>query len=90
MQSENILHEYFAMESALYMDLTSIKCDSFVNLSTTTMMDSWCIQIIGNPVLKFMEINSHFHLELAKVAKTLLGVNAQPSPADISCTLKYT
>ena len=51
----------FAMSSVFYVDLTVIKCVSFVNLSTRTMMESCCLQVIGNPIMKSMEITSHFH-----------------------------
>ena len=56
----------FAMESALYVDLTGIKRDAFVNLSTTTMMESCCLIVIQNPVIKSMEITSHFHSRTGK------------------------
>ena len=51
----------FAMESILYVDLNGIKCFSLGNLSTTTMMESCYLQVIDNPVIKSMEITSHFH-----------------------------
>ena len=56
----------FAMESVLYVDLTDIKCDAFVNLYTTIMMESCCLQVIGNPIIKSMEITSHFHYGTSK------------------------
>ena len=76
----------FAMASALYVDLAGIKCDSFVNVSTTTMMESCCIQVIGNLVIKSMEITSHFHFGTGKGCNNTASVDAQPLLADISCT----
>jgi len=42
-------------------DLTKMKCATFVNLSTITMMESCCLTVFGNHVMKSMEMNSHFH-----------------------------
>ena len=56
----------FAMTSTLNVDLNGIKCDAFVDLSTTTMMESCCLIVIGNPVIKSMEMTSHFHFGIGK------------------------
>ena len=56
----------FAITSDYNVDLTGIKCDAFVNFSTTTMMESCCLIVIGNPVIKSMEMNSHFHFGIGK------------------------
>ena len=63
----------FAMASALYVDLTAIKCDSFVNLSTKNMMESCCLIIIGNPVIKSMEMTSYFHSGIGKGCNKPVG-----------------
>ena len=51
----------FAMSSVLCIDFTGIKCASFINFSTTTMIESCCLQVIDNLVMKSMEITSHLH-----------------------------
>ena len=51
MQSEISFMKFFGMASTLYVDLTNIKCDAFVKFSTTTMMESCCLQVIGNLVI---------------------------------------
>ena len=61
MQFENLLHEDICNVISLMRRLNWYKCISFVNLSTTTMMESCCLQVIGNPVMKSMGITSHFH-----------------------------
>ena len=71
MQFEYLLHEDLCNVTASYVDLTSIKCAAFVNLSTTTMMESCCLQVIDNPVIKSMEIILISIPELAKVATNL-------------------
>ena len=63
----------FAMVLDLYVDLTGIKCDAFVNLSTKTMMESCCLVVIGNLVIESMEINSHFHSRIGKGCNKLVG-----------------
>ena len=58
---------------ALYVDLTNMKCDAFVNLSTTTMMESCCLIVIGNPIIKSMEMTCHFHSGIGKGCNKLAG-----------------
>ena len=55
MQFENLLHEDICKVISIMCRLNRYKCVSFVNLSTTTMMESCCLQVISNPVIKFME-----------------------------------
>ena len=61
MQFENILHEDLCNVISLMLRLHQYEMSAFVNLSTTTMMESCCLKVIGNPVIKSMEITSHFH-----------------------------
>ena len=86
MQSGNFFQENICNGIDLCVEFTGIKCDAFVNLSTTTTMESCVLIVIGNPIIKSMEMTSHFHSESGKVAINLLDVDAQPSPADILCT----
>ena len=58
--------KFFVMALALYVDLTDVKFYAFVNLSTTTMMESCCLIVIGNPVIESMEMTSHFHSGIGK------------------------
>ena len=74
---------FFTMEFILYVDLIGIKWTSFNILSTTTMMESCFLTVIGKSIIKSMEIISISILELEKAATNLLGVDAQPSPTDI-------
>jgi hypothetical protein len=50
-----------AISIALQVDLTGIKWADLLNLSTTTMMVSFCLVDVGNPMMKSMEMVSHFH-----------------------------
>src|SRR5713101_2145119 len=63
----------FAMSSVLCVDLTGIKCDAFVNLSTTTLIELSCLQYIGKCVMKSMEITSHFHSVTGKGCNKPVG-----------------
>ena len=73
MQSENFLHENICNGIGFICGLTSIKCDGFVNLSTTTMMESSCLIVIGNHVIKSMEMTSHFHFGIGKGCNKPVG-----------------
>ena len=42
------------------VDLSAMKLATLLNLSTTTMMESCCFNVLAKPVMKSMEINSHF------------------------------
>jgi hypothetical protein len=48
------------------MDLTGIKWDTFENLSTTTIIESCCFTVMGKPIIKSIEIVSHFYSRIAK------------------------
>ena len=50
----------FAISSVLCVDLTGIKCVSFVKISTTNMMESCFLQFIGNIVMKLHGNNFPF------------------------------
>jgi hypothetical protein len=58
---------------ALQVDLTGIKWADLLNLSTTTMMASFCLVDVGNPVMKSMEMVSHFHFGIGRGCKNSAG-----------------
>jgi hypothetical protein len=62
-----------AISITLQVDLTGIKWADFLNLSTTTMMASFCLVEVGNPVMKSMEMVSHFHYEIGRGCNNLVG-----------------
>jgi hypothetical protein len=62
-----------AISIALQVDLTEIKWVDLLNLSTTTMMASFCLVDVGNPVMKSMEMVSHFHSGIVRGCNNLLG-----------------
>ena len=43
------------------VEFTGMKYATFVNLCTITMMESCCLIVLDNPVMKSMEMTSHFH-----------------------------
>ena len=49
------------ISAALCVDFTGMKCAYFLNLSTTTMMESCCFCVLGKPMIKTRDIISHFH-----------------------------
>jgi hypothetical protein len=51
----------YAMSVALFMDLTQLKLSTLVNLSTTMIMESCCLKVLGRLVIKSTVINSHFY-----------------------------
>lgn len=51
----------FATSLAGNVDLTEMKCATFVNLSKVTMMESCYLIICDKIAMKFMELTSHFH-----------------------------
>lgn len=55
-----------SMFIALYVDFMGMKCVYFFNLSTTTIIESFCFLVFGNPVIKHKEIISHFHFGMGK------------------------
>ena len=59
-----------AISIALQVDLTGIKWVDLLNLSTTTMMASFCLVDVGNPVMKSMEMVSHFDSEIGRGCKS--------------------
>lgn len=50
-----------AIWAVLNVDLIGMKWNTFLNLSTTTMIESFFFFDIGNPVIKSSVIISHFH-----------------------------
>lgn len=55
----------YAMSLAEKVDLTGMKCATFVNLSTITIMESCYIIVFGKLVMKCMEMTSHFHSRIS-------------------------
>jgi len=47
--------------AVLYVDLTSMKWVTILNLSTTTMIEPFFFYDMGSPVMKSSVIISHFH-----------------------------
>jgi len=48
---------------ALYVDFNGIKWDALLSLATTTMIESFCLTILGNPIMKSILIISISILE---------------------------
>lgn len=65
------------MSLVVCVDFTRIKCDYFVSFSTTTMIELCCFTIIGENVIKSIEISTSI-LERAKDATVLLDVDFLP------------
>ena len=63
----------WAISIALQVDLTGMKWEDFLNLSTTTMMASFCLVKVGNPVMKSMEMVSHFHYGIGRGCNDPVG-----------------
>ena len=61
------------ISAALCVDFTGMKCAYFLNLSTTTMMESCCLCVLGKPVIKTRDIISHFHSGTCKGCSKLAG-----------------
>jgi hypothetical protein len=51
---------------SLQVNLTRIKWEDLLNLSDTTMMASFYLVNVGNPVMKSMEMVSHFHSRIGR------------------------
>ncbi|MFS7952557.1 hypothetical protein Hanom_Chr07g00608301 [Helianthus anomalus] len=49
------------------------KCADFVNRSTITQIVSWPLGVLGNFVIKSMEIYSHFHLGISGCCRSPEG-----------------
>ena len=68
---------YFINISTMLMDLmvylTSMKCVPLVNLSSTTIIESFCLLVLGKPMMKSMVITSHFHSRIGKGCKSTIG-----------------
>jgi hypothetical protein len=62
-----------AMYISLQVDLTGIKRADLLNLSTTTMMASFYLVDVGNPVMKSMEMVSHFHSGIGRGCNNPVG-----------------
>jgi hypothetical protein len=62
-----------AISIALQVDLTGIKWADLLNLSSTTMMASFCLVEVGNPVMKSMEMVSHFHSGIGRGCNNHVG-----------------
>jgi len=54
------------------VDFIGMKCVILVNFSTMTMMESCYFTIFDNPVMKIVEITSHFHSQIK------IGCNSPP------------
>ena len=55
------------------MDLTGIKCVALVLFSTTTIMESCFLDIMGNLMMESIDISSHFHSVMGKVCSSPTG-----------------
>lgn len=61
MRSHNIIKEYTSQCWCVEVILIGKKCETLVNLSTITMMESWHLEDKGKPTIKSMEMVSYFH-----------------------------
>jgi hypothetical protein len=55
-----------AMSMALQVDLTGMKREYLLSFSITTIMASFFLVDFGNPVMKSMEMVSHFHYGIGR------------------------
>ena len=62
-----------AISISLQVDLTGIKWGDLFSLSTTTIMASFCLVDVGNPVMKYMEMVSHFHSGIGRGCNNHVG-----------------
>ena len=60
MQSKHFLHGNISIVYDLFMDLMSMKCVYFINSSATTITESCCLIVLGNLVIKSIEVTFHF------------------------------
>jgi hypothetical protein len=58
---------------ASQVELTGMKWADLLSLSTTTMMASFCLVEFGNPVMKSLEMVSHFHSGIGRGCNNLAG-----------------
>jgi hypothetical protein len=58
---------------SLQVEFTGMKWASLLNLSTTTMMASFCLVVLGSPVIKSMEMVSHFHYGIGRGCNSPVG-----------------
>ena len=74
-----------AISIALQFDLTEMKWEYLLKFSTMTMMTSFFLVDFGNPVMKTMEMVSHFHYGIGRGCNSSVGCWCWCSslPADI-------
>jgi hypothetical protein len=63
----------WAISISLQVDLIGMKWADLLNLSITTIMASFCLVDVGNPVMKSMEMVSHFHSGMGKGCNNPVG-----------------
>lgn len=63
----------FDISLAELVNLTATKCTTLLNLSITPMIVSCCLNVLGNPVTKSMDITSHFHSKMGIGCNNLVG-----------------
>jgi hypothetical protein len=66
-----------ATSAALWVVFNGIKWAALVSLSTTTMIESCCLLVLGNPVIKSIVTTSYFHSGIGKGCS---------NPAGCSCS----
>jgi len=62
-----------AISISIQVNLLGIKWVDFLNLSTTSMMASFCLVDVGNPVMKSTEMVSHFHSRIGRGCNNPVG-----------------
>lgn len=62
-----------AIYGALYVVLTSMKWALFVNVSTTTNMESCLLEVIGNPTMNSIHMTSHLDFGISWGCNNLAG-----------------
>jgi hypothetical protein len=65
----NMLEIYISLQ----VDFTRIKRESLLKLSTTTIMASFFLVDLGNPVMKSMEMVSHFQSGIGRGCNSHVG-----------------
>jgi len=57
----------------LKVDWTRIKCVDLLNLSTTTIIESFYLFVSGSPVIKLSVMTSHFHSRIGNESSNPVG-----------------
>jgi len=55
------------------VDFIGMKCATFVNLTTITMMESCCLTLLKKPVIMYMEMTSHFNSRIKIICRSPTG-----------------